>query len=325
MMKKNKISKNIKLLSVSIIFSMFFGFGINVFEKNVEDFFYAMQLEKYPILYSDISSFSLFQDHLNEYEKTHELEISAKSAISIFVDSRGKNTIVFQKNENQKLPIASLTKLMTALVVSNIYQISDTIKISKQAIEQEGNEVALKVGEKLSVDELLHIMLIESSNDAAYSLATPGFKTQKMSEKSFVDLMNLYASYTLGLNPENTHFINSTGLDPEEPIEDINYSNVKDLAKLVQYLLKNKPEIVNIISQKENTSFHYMLESTNELFEKVDGIIGGKTGYTEKAGGCLALILKGPSENSYFINIILGSNDRFGEMEKIINWDKQIF
>ena len=101
---------------------------------------------------------------------------------------------------------------MTALVVSNIYQISDTIKISKQAIEQEGNEVALKVGEKLSVDELLHIMLIESSNDAAYSLATPGFKTQKMSEKSFVDLMNLYASYTLGLNPENTHFINSNNI-----------------------------------------------------------------------------------------------------------------
>jgi D-alanyl-D-alanine carboxypeptidase len=324
-MKKNKISKNIKLLSISIIFSMFFGFGINVFEKNIEDFFYAMQLEKYPALSADISSFSLSQKHLNEYEKTHELEVSAKSAISIFVDPQGKNTIVFQKNEDQKLPIASLTKLMTALVVSNIYQVSDTIKISKQAIQQEGNEVALKVGEELSINELLHIMLIESSNDAAYSLATPGSKTQKMSEKSFVDLMNLYASYTLGLNPENTHFINSTGLDPKEPFEDINHSTVKDLAKLVQYLLKNKPEIIDIISQKENMSFHYMLESTNELFGKVDGIIGGKTGYTDKADGCLILILKGPSKNSYFINIILGSNDRFGEMEKIINWDKQVF
>jgi D-alanyl-D-alanine carboxypeptidase len=168
-------------------------------------------------------------------------------------------------------------------------------------------------------------MLIESSNDAAYSLATPCFETQKMSEKSFVNLMNLYASYTLELNPENTHFINSTGLDPEEPIEETNYSNVKDLAKLVQYLLKNKPEIIDIISQKENMSFHYILESTNELFGKVDGIIGGKTGYTDKAGGCLILVLKGPIKNSCFINIILGSNDRFGEMEKMINWDKQIF
>ncbi len=325
MIPKNKMSKNIKLLLVSIILSMFFGFGINIFEKNAEDFFYTMQLEKTPILYADISFSSLLEKHLNEYEKTHTLDISAKSAISIFVDPQGKNNVVFKKNENQKLPIASLTKLMTALVVSDIYQISDTIKISKQAIEQEGNEVELKVGEKLSINELLHIMLIESSNDAAYALATPDFKTQKMPEKSFVDLMNLYTYYTLGLSLENTHFINSTGLDPEKPFEDINHSTVKDLAKLAQYLLQNKPGIIDIISQKENTSFHYMLENTNKLLGGVDGIIGGKTGYTDEAGECLILILKGPDKNSYFINIILGSNDRFGEMEKIINWDKQIF
>jgi len=323
MLLKNKMSKNIKLFLTCLILSMCFWWGIDILEKNTEDFFYVMQLEKHPPLSANISSFSLLEERLNKYEETNELDISAKSAISIFVDFQGKNNIIFKKQENKKLPIASLTKLMTALVVSDIYQISDQVEISKQAIEQEGDEVALKIGEKLPINELLHIMLIESSNDAAYALATPDFETQKMSEKDFVDLMNLYAYYYVGLDPETTHFINSTGLDPEGPLEGINYSSAKDLAKLVQYLLENKPEIIDILSQKENNTFHYTLESTNELLGKVDGIIGGKTGYTDQAGECLALILKGPSKDSYFINIILGSNDRFGEMEQLINWSKQ--
>jgi len=323
MIHKNKMSKNIKLLLSCFILSMCFWWGIDILERNIEDFFYAMQLEKHPILYADISSFSISEEHLDQYKETNELDISAKSAISIFVNSQGKNNIIFKKHENEKLPIASLTKLMTALVVSNIYQEFDTVKISKQAIEQEGNEVELKVGEIFSINELLHVMLIESSNDAAYALATPDFKTEKMLEKDFVDLMNLYAYYDVGLNPETTHFVNSTGLDPEEPSQDINHSTVRDLAKLVKYILENKPEIFEILSQKENQSFRYVLENTNELLGKINGITGGKTGYTDKAGGCLVLVIKGPSKNSYFINIILGSNDRFGEMEQLTNWSKQ--
>ena len=323
MFHKNKISKNLKVFLTCFILSMCFWWGINIFEKNIEDFFYTIQLEKYPPLYANISSFSLLEERLNEYKETNKLDISAKSAISIFVDFQGKNNILFEKNENEKLPIASLTKLMTALVVSNIYQESDIIKISKQAIEQEGNEVELKIGETFLMNELLHIMLIESSNDAAYALATPNFGIEEMSERDFVDLMNLYAYYDVGLNPETTHFVNSTGLDLEEPSEDTNYSTVKDLVKLVKYIIENKPEIFEILSQKENQSFRYVLENTNKLLGEVNGITGGKTGYTDKAGGCLILILEGPSKNSYFINIILGSNDRFGEMEQLINWSKQ--
>jgi D-alanyl-D-alanine carboxypeptidase len=323
MIHKNKMSKNIKLLLSCFILSMCFWWGINVFEKNIGDFFYAMQLKKHPPLYANISSFSLLEEHLNKYKETNELDISAKSAISIFVGPQERNNIIFKKHENEKLPIASLTKLMTALVVSNIYQEFDTVKISKQAIEQEGNEIELKVGEVFPINELLYIMLIESSNDAAYALATPDFKTEKMLEKDFVDLMNLYAYYDVGLNPETTHFVNSTGLDPEEPSEDTNYSTVKDLVKLVEYILENKPEIFEILSQKENQSFRYTLKNTNELLGEVNGITGGKTGYTDKAGGCLILILEGPSKDSYFINIILGSNNRFGEMEQLINWSKQ--
>lgn len=321
------MSKTIKIFLLCLILSVFFWWGINILEKGLEDFFYTRELEKNPlILTAQISSFTFpdIQEPIRNQE-IPDLKISAKSAISVFVDSQGKDLILFQKNESEKLPIASLTKLMTALVVLDIYQLSDRVKISKEAVEQEGEEIELKVGEILSVRELLHIMLIASSNDAAYALATPNIGTKKMEEESFVDLMNLEAYYNIGLKPENTHFINPTGLDPKDPLQDTNYSTVKDLVELVKYLIKYQSEILEILSQKENGTFYHTLENTNELLGEIEGIVGGKTGYTKRAGGCLVLILEGPRKNSYFINAILGSEDRFEEMKQLINWTKESF
>jgi len=313
--KRAKLSSPIKIFLIALILSLPFFWGINILEKGLEDFFYTRELEKNPlILTAQISSFTFpdIQEPIRNQE-IPDLKISAKSAISVFVDSReGKESILFQKNESEKLPIASLTKLMTAWVASNIYQLSDKIEISKEAVEQEGEMGRLKVGEILSVKELLHIMLIESSNDAAYALATPNIGTKKMEEESFVDLMNLEAYYNIGLKPENTHFINPTGLDPKDPFQDTNYSTVKDLVELVKYLIKYQSEILEILSR-------------NELLGEIEGIVGGKTGYTKRAGGCLVLILEGPRKNSYFINVILGSEDRFEEMKQLINWTKESF
>ncbi len=321
------MSKNIKFFLVCFILSIFFWMGVNTLEKGLEDFFYVQELEKNPlILTAEISSFIF--PHINEpirIEEVPDLKILAKSAISVFVDSQEKDLVLFQKNESEKLPIASLTKLMTALVASNIYELSDTIEISKQAIEQEGEKIELKAGEILSVKELLHMALIESSNDAAYALATPNIETKRMEEESFVDLMNLEAYYNIGLNPKTTHFINPTGLDPEDPSEDTDYSTAEDLVKLAKYLIKYKPEILEILSQKENWSFDYTLENTNELLGEIEEIIGGKTGYTDRAGGCLILILEGPRKNTFLINVILGSEDKFEEMKQLINWTKQAF
>lgn len=321
------MSKNIKIFLICLILSVFFWSGVNILEKGMEDFFYVRELEKNPlILTAEISSFTF--SHINEpirIQEMPDLKISAKSAISVFVDSQERDLILFEKNKSEKLPIASLTKLMTALVASNIYQLSDRIEISKQAIEQEGEEVKLKVGEVISVKELLSMTLIESSNDAAYALATPNVGRERMREESFVDLMNLEAYYNVCLNPETTHFINSTGLDPEDPFQITNYSTGEDLVKLAKYLIKYKPEILEILSQKENGDFDYTLENTNELLGKIEGIIGGKTGYTDRAGGCLILILEGPRKDSFLINVILGSGDKFEEMKQLINWTKEAF
>jgi len=321
------MSKNIKFFLVCLILSVFFWSGVNILEKGMEDFFYVRELEKNPlILRAEISSFTFsdIQEPIR-IQEISDLKISAKSAISVFVDSQEKDLVLFQKNESEKLPIASLTKLMTALAASNIYQLSDRIEISKQAIEQEGEEVKLKVGEILSVKELLSMTLIESSNDAAYALATPNVGRKRMREESFVDLMNLEAYYNVGLNRETTHFINPTGLDPEDPFRITNYSTAEDLVKLAKYLIKYKPEILEILSQKENGDFDYTLENTNELLGEIEGIIGGKTGYTDRAGGCLILILEGPRKNTFLINVILDSGDRFEEMKQLINWTKQAF
>jgi D-alanyl-D-alanine carboxypeptidase len=161
---------------------------------------------------------------------------------------------------------------------------------------------------------------MESSNDAAYSLANdyPG-----MREKSFVALMNDKA---LRLGLENTSFINSTGLDPETGTE-INLSTAKDLAKLIKKLL-GRPLIWQILSTPKYSLYGPELINTNKLLtdsvEWKDKIMGGKTGYTDKAGGCLILFLKAPQNPEFLIiNVILGTKDeasRFEEVKKLVNW-----
>jgi D-alanyl-D-alanine carboxypeptidase len=321
------MSKNIKFFLVCFLLSVFFWSGVNILEKGMEDFFYVRELEKNPlILTADVSYFTLLNiEEPVRIEEISDLKISAKSAISVFVGSQEKDLILFEKNKSEKLPIASLTKLMTALVASNIYELSDTIEISKQAIEQEGEEIKLKVGQIVPVEELLSMALIESSNDAAYALATPNIQTERLGEKSFVDLMNLEAYHNIGLNPETTYFINPTGLDPKDPSQITNHSTAEDLVKLAKYLIEYKPEILEILSQRENGDFSYTLENTNKLLGEIEGIIGGKTGYTDRARGCLILILEGPRKNTFLINVILGSENRFEEMKQLINWTKQAF
>jgi len=321
------MSKNIKFFLVCFILSVFFWSGVNILEKGLEDFFYVRELEKNPlVLTADISYFALLNTEKPvRIQEIPDLKISAKSAISVFVDSQEKDLILFEKNKSEKLPIASLTKLITALVASNMYELSDTIEISKQAVGQEGDEIELKIGEVLSVKELLHMALIESSNDAAYALATPNIQTERLGEKSFVDLMNMEAYHNVGLNPETTYFINPTGLDPKDLSQITNHSTTEDLVKLAKYLIKYKPEILEILSQRENGDFTYILENTNKLLGEIEGIIGGKTGYTDRARGCLILILEGPRKNTFLINVILGSENRFKEMEQLINWTEEAF
>ena len=243
-------------------------------------------------------------------------EIQARAVLLISTNLKNQEKVILEMNGKEKLAIASLTKLMNALVAVKNYDLEQPVVISKEAVNQEENFGLLNPGETLSVKNLLYLALIESSNDAAFALA------ELKGEEEFVVLMNSEAE-ELGLI--NTKFFNSSGLDPNEPEGNYNYSTAEDLAKLMKYLIANQPTIMEIISLSEydlfrpDGSYHHHLVNSNKLIGKIPGIIGGKTGWSPLAKGNLILIVQ--KDDNYLINIILGSdNNRFEEMEKLINW-----
>lgn len=264
-----------------------------------------------------------------------DLDLQSESAVAVELSFSGSDKILFKKDSHKKLPIASLTKLMTAVVVVENYNPHDLIKVSKNAVYQEGVQGALKLGEPMEASDLLYIMLIESSNQAAYALSegmadVPESLTLK-SEKditeegekekfeikaeynqNFIALMNQKAK-ELGM--QNTFFLDPTGLSAE------NVSTVEDLLELAKYVLKNHREIVIISAIKEYDLPNYgKLTNTDQLLNEMPQIIGSKTGFTEDAKGCLFLFFSSPQKNNYLTYVILGADDRFVEMKKMINW-----
>lgn len=316
-----------KILIISFILSLPFWWGMNVLGENLEDFLFQQEMVKNSqILSADINQ-KILENRIErlkferlQTENLKNLEIEARASIVIEIDSKGNERILFGKNPDEPLVIASLTKLMTALVIFDLdetYDFSQLVPITKEAVLQEGGSKYgdLRAGEELSVESLLYIMLIESSNDAAFALS------ELIGQEGFVGLMNFYAN-KLGL--ETTKFVNSTGLEPDSPQGPRNLSSAQDLAELSKYILKNYPQIFEITSNlfyevlKPDGSLHHLIpENTNELLGEVPEIIGGKTGWSPEAGGCLLLVLENP-KGGYFINIVLGAPDRFAEMRELI-------
>ena len=319
--------------------SLPFFWGINVLEDNLEDFFYWQITKKSSLEFAEVIkpkaavAEPIIDKSLKPIRnwKVEEINLEAKSAISVLVDSSTQSSqketwtdkVLFKKNVDEKLPIASLSKLMTALIVLENYNPSQIIQISEASVKQDEDIGNLKVGDRLKIKELLHSALIESSNDAAYALANDG----KIKKDAFVELMNSKAKY-LGL--KNTHFVNPTGLDPDEPNGSENLSNVRDLVKLARYILKKHPLIFEISSKNsydvlnpDGSLHHFIARNTNRLLpgnEIPNKIIGCKTGWTPRAQGCLLLIIEAPRHQGYLINVILGSKNRFKERKTLINW-----
>ncbi len=319
----SKISKNnLKVLFIVLIIGMPFWWGMNVFADNLENFYFArMASGNAEIFTAQLNAIIVHGEAEQKQKKIDNLQIGARAAISVEADKNGKERILYENNHSQPLPIASITKLMTALVIFDLnetYNPSQMITISKEALNQESSlrYGDLLVGEKISVENLLNIMLIESSNDAAFALA------ESISKDAFVDLMNYYAK---DLGMADTKFFNPTGLDEIEPGKEINFSTARDLSLLAEYILKNYPQIFEITAKKnyeifnpDGTLRYFIPQNTNELLGEIPGIIGGKTGFSVLASGCLLLVVDGKEEGSYVINIVLGSNDRFGDMKKLV-------
>lgn len=231
--------------------------------------------------------------------------VSSK-AYSIARGASGRDT-VYEKNIHTQLPPASLTKLMTAVIITEYAGQNDSVTITARAVNAEGVAGSLRVGEIFSVPDLLKVMLVVSSNDAAVAFEDHFF----LQGLDFISLMNEKAKL---LGMVDTHFANSTGLDDPE-----HYSSAADLAALAAYSLRYE-YVWDILSETSahvrslNKKITHALLSNNEfLHKKRADILGGKTGYTKNAGGCMITVLK-----SGEIIVVLGSDDRAGDTEKLI-------
>lgn len=245
-----------------------------------------------------------------------DVKLVAKSA---FVEDANTGEIIYSKSENKILPIASITKVMTAMVAYDTLDGDDYIQINTDSIKTNGN-YGFEVNEEFKAKDLILFMLIGSANDAAVAIGDE--VEAKLNISNFVDKMN---QKSRDLKLINTYYYNSSGLDREEYVG--SYSTAKDIATLFSYAYKNY-EIIKDTNQ-ENISINskagilHEIENTNELLKEKDykdKILASKTGYTDNAGGNLVVIARAKNNKLYTI-VVLGStiDDRFVDMGKLID------
>jgi len=240
--------------------------------------------------------------------KNSTFEMPLVSAKSVYAFDPDSQVSLFEKNTQENLRPASLTKLMTALVVLEHCDPKTIITVGK--ISENGSLMGLVEGERITIESLLYGLLLPSGNDAAYVLAEGCLG----SVEHFVYSMNRKAQY---LGMKNTHFTNPAGFDNPN-----HYSNARDLAILSQESLKNEM-ISKIIRTKAldvtdiSGQMVHGLENLNELLDNPE-VLGIKTGRTQAAGENLILARK--KNGHTVIVIILGSQDRFSEGRLISDW-----
>lgn len=285
-----------------------------------------MSLIILPFLSQSLNNFDGFLILDNDLTQTQKLEapqriytdyldvkISAKSALA--VDAK-TGEILYKKNSQEILPIASITKLMTALVFLE-HNPGWQKEVSTLASDRRnGGIVYLNTNELLTVNNLFKTALIVSDNDAAMALA----RITNLPEEEFIKEMNRKAR-ELGL--KNTYFVDPTGLNPG------NKSTAEEIAKLLNVALQNE-EIKKTIStafyefevKGKGKNRKVVLRNTDWLLKSYLEVIGGKTGSLEDAGYCLAVKIKG-EKNQEVLIVILGSQsneDRFQDVKAISDW-----
>lgn len=243
--------------------------------------------------------------------KDGELALSAKSAI---ITNFETEDVLFAKNENERLPAASVVKIMTALVALEHNKLTDSFTVSEKAAKVGENSMVLTQGEKLTLRELLYGLMLVSGNDAAVTIA----EGVSGSEDAFVGLMNDKAK-ELGL--KNTKFVNASGLDVDGQEQ---YSTAYDLSVIAHTLWENHPEIREITS-----TYHYYIDATvthkdfelyndTNLLTTYPGVRGIKPGFTWEAGLCLVTYAENGGKK--LLAVILGSDDRRGEMKELLDY-----
>ena len=246
-----------------------------------------------------------------------ELELSGKSACLMDVST---GTVLYEKNPHEKLAPASVTKVMTMLLImeaidSGKIKWDDTVTASESAAAKGGSQIYLKVGETMSVSDMVKSIAVSSANDCACAMA----EHLAGSESAFVDMMNARAK-ELGMN--DTHFVNCTGLDDDENAKD-HLTSAYDIALMSRELLKNHPDIKKFTTIWMDTvrDGAFGLSNTNKMVRFYSGCTGLKTGFTSGAGYCLSASAE--REGLELIAVVMGcdtSANRFAACKSMLDY-----
>lgn len=244
-----------------------------------------------------------------------DLTPNARSAILMDADS---GTVMFEKNPDEKLPPASITKIMTMLLIMEALdqgklKMDEKVNTSEYAASMGGSQIFLEIGEEMTVQDMLKGIAMASGNDASVAMA------EKIggSEEGFVQMMNEKAKQ---LGMKNTRFVNPNGLPADH-----HYTTARDIAAMSRELLKHE-EITKFTSQyqdylRKDTEKPFWLVNTNKLVRFYPGADGLKTGYTSEAKFCLSATAK--RENFRIITVVLGEPDtktRNAEVSKLFDF-----
>lgn len=273
---------------------------------------------KYSYIFIFLSLLMIFSGFVGIQRKVfadYPIEIESKSAYLMEAET-GK--VIFSKEENTRLPIASMCKVMTLLlcfekIEQNQLFLDENIMISENASGMGGSQVFLETSGEYKVEDLIKSIIVCSANDACVAMA----ERICGSEDMFVELMNERAEQ---LGMENTRFVNCTGLPKEGQ-----YSCAKDVAKMFSELIKHEKYfdystiwMDEIHHPKDRIT---QISNTNKLIKFYSGCMGGKTGYTKEAGHCLTAVAQ--RDSTKIISVVIGAPDsktRFNEVSSMFNY-----
>lgn len=247
---------------------------------------------------------------ISRYPVLHGKQPPTVTARSVYIIDTDSMVPLFMKRQDEPIPPASTTKILTALVAIDAFN-QDDIMTTKDASKAIGKAIHLSSGERISFEDMLYGLLLESGNDAAYALA-------ENYSGGYEGMINAMVQKSKELGLRDSAFQNVSGVDQLG-----HRTTAHDLAMLSASAMK-QPLFRTIVNTRQKVirsldgKIVHRLSNTNELLDTVEGVKGIKTGWTERAGECLITAVGRSGHN--LIIILMGSQDRFGETTELIDW-----
>lgn len=240
--------------------------------------------------------------------KAFAVSNSAKAAVVLNGDT---GEVIYAKNQNDRLPMASTTKIMTALLLCEYGNLDREITVTDEMVRVEGSSMGLLCGDRVTLHDLLYGLMLASGNDAANTIAV----VVAGSCQKFAEMMNNKAK-EIGL--KNTNFVTPSGLDDPN-----HYSTAYDMALLTKYALKNADFAAAVSSKSAtlnygNPPYRRTLTNHNKLLNMVDGCVGVKTGFTKKSGRCLVSAVK--RDGKFIITVTLNDPNDWADHKTLIEY-----